>query len=220
MVAAFAVILPLSLGGAVSPMMLTEQTVLLGASGRRAANLFALGATLTLLALVLLLVLLGGAIELPTAPKLNATLDIVLGVALLLLGAAVHLHGERLLPTRAERPAGGRRSLATNPAAAFPFGAFSMATNFTTLALVVAIAKEISAADVDAAGRALLVGAVVAICSTPAWLPLDTSKLAPRAGRRALDGAHRLIAAHGRLGLTLLLLLAGLFLLARGLFNV
>lgn len=204
-------------------MMLTEQTVLLGASGRRAANRYALGATLTLLAFVLVLVLLGGAIELPTAPKLSATLDIVLGIALLLLAVAVHLHGERLLPTRAdhdEPPANGRSSLATRPAAAFPFGVFSMATNFATLALVLVAAKEISAADVDIIGRALLIAVVVVICSAPAWLPLAITKLAPRTGRRALDGVRGLIAEHGRLGLTLLLLLAGLFLLGRGLFNI
>lgn len=50
-----------------------------------------------------------------------------------------------------------RRSSASRRArAAFPFGAFSMATNLTTLALVAPAAKEISNADVDIAVRTML----------------------------------------------------------------
>ena len=145
MIAALTLVLPLSLGGAISPMLLTEQTVLLGTGGRRAANRFALGAVLALLVIVTLVVFAGHLIELPTEPTLSRTLDVVLGIALLAIGCATYYVGEHPLrrPKR-EGHDGERRdrlSLVDHPNAAFPFGAVSMATNFTNLALVVVAAK-------------------------------------------------------------------------------
>ena len=81
--AALAVVIPLGLGGAVSPVMLTEQTVLLaGPDGGRAAVRYAAGVVLTTFAIVVGLVLFGRAISLPTEPHLDATLDVVLGLVL------------------------------------------------------------------------------------------------------------------------------------------
>ena len=121
MPAALAVVLPLGLGGAVSPVMLTEQTVLLaGPGGLRAATRYATGVLGTLLVIVGALVLFGRAIAPPTEPRLDATLDLVVGAAL-------------------------------------PFGVFSMATNFTTLALLVPAAKEISSSESSPAARLVLV---------------------------------------------------------------
>lgn len=226
MIAALSLLLPLSLGGALSPMMLTEQTVLLGTGGRRAANRYALGAVLTLLAIVILLVFFGHVIALPTEPKLSATFDIVLGLGLLALGGLIYYLGEHpLRRVSGKREIGAasetkRWSLDGRPEAAFPFGVFSMATNFTTLALVVVAAKEIAAADIDAIERALLILVLVAICSVPAWAPLAATRIAPRTGRRALDGFSRFTNDHGRAAVVALLLGAGVFLLGRGLIDL
>lgn len=223
MIAVLALVLPLSLGGAISPMLLTEQTVLLGTSGRRAANQFALGAVLALLVIVGLLVFAGHRIELPTEPTLSATLDIVLGVALLATGCAIHYIGEH--PLRRPKREGedgertGHPSLVDHPNAAFPFGFVSMATNFTNLALVVVAAREIAAADLDTAERILLILIVVAIASLPVWLPLAATKMAPQAGQKALDALHRLIDLHGRAVVAVLFGAAGVYLLARGIFG-
>ena len=76
MLAALAVILPLGLGGAVSPVMLTEQTVLLaGPGGGRAGVLYAAGVVLATLVIVVAIVLFGRALSLPTEPHLDATLE-------------------------------------------------------------------------------------------------------------------------------------------------
>ena len=95
-----------------------------------------------------------------------------------------------------------------------------MATNFTNLALVVVAAKGIATADLDRAERILLILVVVAISSLPVWLPLAATKMAPRAGQRALDTVHRLIIDHGRAVVVVLFLAAGAFLVARGIFNI
>ena len=58
MLAALAVVIPLGLGGAVSPVMLTEQTVLLaGPDGRRAGVRYAAGVVLTTFVIVVAIVL-------------------------------------------------------------------------------------------------------------------------------------------------------------------
>jgi hypothetical protein len=213
--AALMLILPLGLGGSVSPVMLTEQTLLLaGPDGRRAGTQYAVGAALTLLVVVLAVVLFGAALSLPSEPRLDASLDLALGAILVLLAGLgygwVRLHpraGHHQRPSKASR----RRR------AALPFGAFSMATNFTTLALVLPAAKEIASADLEIVGKAVLALVLVGLASAPAWLPVVLTRVAPAAGQRILDATAQLIADHGRQAIVALLSFAGLFFVARGL---
>ena len=144
--AALAVVIPLGLGGAVSPVMLTEQTVLLaGPDGGRAGVRYAAGVVLTTLVIVVAIMLFGRAISLPTEPHLDATLDLVLGLVLVNVAVLVLVSGRRRggSPSRKgddDRGASGARQAR----AAFAFGVFAMATNVTTLALIAPAAKEIS----------------------------------------------------------------------------
>ena len=104
MLAALAVVIPLGLGGAISPVMLTEQTVLLaGPAGVRAGVRYALGVVCTTLSFVVAIVLFGHAISLPTEPHLDATLDIVLGVVLIIVAGLVHISGRRRAGHRVPR---------------------------------------------------------------------------------------------------------------------
>jgi hypothetical protein len=91
-----------------------------------------------------------------------------------------------------------------------------MATNVTTLALVVPAAKIIAASGVDLPGRAILVALLVAIASTPAWLPVALTRVAPGPAERGLDWIRDLIEQRGRQLVVLLLVGLGLFLLVRG----
>lgn len=210
MFAALMVVAPLGLAGALSPVMLTEQTVILaGRDGRRAGLRYAAGVMLTSVVVVLAILLFGHSIALPRRPHLDASLDIVLGLVLLGVAGAA-----RALPGRRDsQPQLHRSRLAQ---AAFPFGVFSMATNVTTLALLVPAAKEISTADVGLVGRTLLVVVLVGLASLPASMPVLLTKLAPRTGRRALDAVQELIAHHGRTMVVALLVCAGAFFAARG----
>ena len=219
MLGTFALVVPLGLAGAVSPVLLTEQTVLLaGPGGYRAGLRFAAGAGLVLLIIVCTLVLFGRAISLPTAPTLDATLDLVLGLALLVVAVVVRRLGRR--------NAGGAGADDEDPSsphrtqAAFPFGAFSMATNFTTLALMAPAAKEISAAGVDIAERAVLVLVLVGLATIPAWLPVALVRVAPGPAQRILAALQTLIARHGRTAVVVLLGAAGVFFVARGLIRL
>ena len=96
MLAALAVVIPLGLGGAISPVMLTEQTVLLaGPDGGRAAVRYATGVVLTGFVIVVVIVLFGRAISLPTEPHLDATLDLVLGLVLVNVAVLIVVSGRR-----------------------------------------------------------------------------------------------------------------------------
>ena len=212
MLAALMVVAPLGLAGAVSPVMLTEQTVILaGRGGRRAALRYAAGVVLTALVAMLAILRLGHAVALPTRPHLDASLDLALGAALLVVAAVVRARG-RHRPTPQPAPRHGTRGTQ----AAFPFGVFSMATNVTTLALLVPAAKEIATAEVSLAGRIALVLVVVTLTSIPAWVPVLSTKLAPAPAQRVLTVVDDVIARHGRTGVVAVLGVAGVFFAVRG----
>ena len=180
--AALAVVIPLGLGGAVSPVMLTEQTVLLsGPDGGRAGVRYAAGVVLTTFVIVVAIVLFGRAISLPTKPHLDATLDLVLGLVLVNVAVLVFVLGRRRggSPSRKGGDDRRRASGSRQARAAFPFGVFSMATNVTTLALIAAAAREISRADAEIAAVAVLVLVLVGLVTMPAWVPLALTRAAP-----------------------------------------
>ena len=165
MLAALALVIPLGLGGAVSPVMLTEQTVLLaGPDGGRAGVRYAAGVVLTTFVIVVAIVLFGRAISLPTEPHLDASLDLAVGLVLVFMAVLVLVLGRRRSGSPSRKGDDDRRASDSGHAgAAFPFGVFSMATNFTTLALIAAAAKEISRTDADIAAATVLVLVLVGL---------------------------------------------------------
>ena len=155
------------------------------------------------------LVLFGRSISLPQEPHLDATLDLVLGTLLVALAALVRRRRPRAPRRHARRPELG-------PGAALAFGVGAMATNVTTLALVVPAAKEIAASDLGVPGRAAVVVVLVALASAPAWVPVALTAVAPGPAERALHAVADLIGRRGR-ALTVWLLAAfGLLLDLRG----
>ena len=127
MLAALAVVIPLGLGGAVSPVMLTEQAVLVaGPDGGRAAVGYAAGVVVTTLVIVVAIALFGRAISLPSEPHLDATLDLVLGLVLVNVVVIVLVSGRRRGPPSSRKGADDRRASGSRQArAAFSFGVFA-----------------------------------------------------------------------------------------------
>ena len=203
--------MPLGLAAAVSPVMLAEQTVLLSRpNGRIVANRFAIGVGLVTLVYVGTLVLWGRVIALPAKPKLSSTMDLVLGS--LLVGLSVILWIRRpdpSIPVEAPRPS-------LSPGGAIGFGAFSMATNFTTLALLVPGAKVIASSHVGLLGRLILLAVLVVLAVTPAWLPVALTRAAPGAATRGLNVFSRLVTLHGRTVVVVVVAALGGYLLGHG----
>jgi hypothetical protein len=202
---------PLGLAAAVSPVMFAEQTVMLaGANGRTVAVRYAAGVALVAILYVGALVLWGRAIALPERPRLSSTMDLVFG--LILIVVATLLWFRQRSPDDA--PATARKSVRAG--GAFGFGIVSMATNFTTLALLVPAAKAIAASRVDVAGRLILVAVLVALATIPAWLPVALTIAAPGPASRGLQALNRMITLHGRTLVVAVVAALGGLLIVRG----
>jgi hypothetical protein len=182
---------------------------------------YAAGVVLITSVIVVALMLFGRAISLPTEPHLDATLDIVVGLVLVNVAVLVLMSGRRRggVPSGKARDDGGASD--SRPAlAVFGFGMFAMATNVTTLALLAPAAKEISRADVEIAAEAVLVVVLVGLVTTPAWVPVVLTRVAPGPSQRGLAAVRDQIARRGR-GFTVgVLSAAGLFFIARGLIRL
>lgn len=205
------VVVPLGLSAAVSPVMLSEQVIIVGGQrGRRTGSLFALGTVLVLLVVVVLVSLVGRSVRLPQAPHLDATADIVLGVVL--LGSALVL--ARL---RRRSPHGDQSKVrnSMSSSTALGFGLFSMATNVTTLTLIVVAVKDVTASDPAAGAGALALAVLVALAAMPAWAPVLLAFL-PGRSTIALAALSDQVSRHGRQLAVLVLLVVGAFLVVRG----
>ena len=173
--------------------------LLAGPDGGRAGLRYAAGVVLTTFVIVVALVLFGRAISLPTKPHLDASLDLVVGLVLVFVAVLVLVLGRRRSgsPSR-EGGDDGRASDSHQARAAFPFGVFSMATNVTTLALLAAAAKEISRTDAEIAAATVLVLVLVGLVTTPAWVPVALTRVAPGPSQRGLAALREQIARRGR----------------------
>jgi threonine/homoserine/homoserine lactone efflux protein len=209
-----ALVIPLGLAGAISPVLLTEQTMVLASpNGRRSARWFAIGAIAALTVWIAALILFGRSISLPKEPHLSASVDVAVGALLLALGAYFYLRQPK---EKVEKPP---RS-GMNTRAALLFGLVSMATNFSTLALVIPGAKEIAASDIGIAERGIVAIVLIALASIPAWLPLALTAIAPGPAERGLKSFGDFIQRSGRLATVVLLSGVGVFLVIRGILRL
>lgn len=205
----FAVVLPLGLSAAVSPVMFTQQVFLVGGpDGRRSANLFLAGAGVVVLAVAGAVWFAGGAVNLPAVPRLDAAADVFLGVLLLALSGAVALRRTRA----PEAEAGPVKAMPAS--AAFGFGVFSMATNVTTLAIVIAAAKEVAASGQGVSTRVGSLVVLLFLACLPAWSPVVLAAL-PR-GIELLNGVRERGGRYTRQALVVVLLAVGAFFAVRG----
>jgi len=220
--AALAVVIPLGLGGALSPVILTAQTVLLaGPDGARAGVRYAAGVVVTTLVIVVAIVLFGRAVSLPTRPHLDATLDVVLGLVLVSLAVLIVVSRRRRGGSPSHEGGDDRgASGARRARAAFALGVFAMATNVTTLALIAPAAKEISRTQVEVAPEGVLVLVLVGLVSMPAWVPVVLTRVAPGPSQRGLTALRNQIARRRRWFTVGLLSAAGLFFIGRGLIRL
>ena len=214
-----AVVLPLALVAAVSPVMLAEQTALLAdGEGRRRSVAYAAGSETVVTLLVALSVLLGVSVALPKLPQLDASLDLALGVVLILLALVSAKWSTRREP-RARHTTSSSR-LRMNVVDAFAFGAFSMATDVTTLALTAAAAKEIAGANLGALQVAAVSCVLVLTVGLPAWAPTAFAFAAPRRANEVLSKIMGAVQRRERLIVVTLTAAAGLFLTVRGLARI
>jgi len=217
----FLLMLPFALAGAVSPMVLTEQTVLLTtAGGRRTASIYAAGAILVLIVYVSLLLLFGNLISFPAHESFSASVDLGLGIALLLFASFLRHRGKVKAARRVEKEEKKEVRMAVGPVQAFGFGLLGMATNVTTLAAVVPAAKIISERENGLTDNVVLGLIVVVIAAIPAWIPIALTLVAPGPADRFLNALGDFFHRRGRLMLVVIFGLLGIYLIVSGLLKL
>jgi threonine/homoserine/homoserine lactone efflux protein len=211
-------VLPLSLGAAVSPTMLTAIVLVLSGqvAPRERAWTTVAGATAAMLALTIAAPLVARALH-SVNPIVIDRVDVIAGVLLLLL-AVWNL-------TRKPNAADDAKKRAPSPASSgkrrlaeyFAFGIILIATDFSSTILYLAALKDIGYAHVAYALRlAVLVIPFFAVLA-PAVVPAALASLAPRASDRALKPLAAWTGRHSKVITVAIAVVFGVYLLAKGL---
>lgn len=197
----FLSVLPLALGAAVSPTLLTLELLILAGRNHPLSRAwsFALGASGVLIAYAV--VGLAFLQRLPDAgsgsPSLaSAVIKIVAGLALGLLGARQLLH--RPAPGEAKQSALRQRMATSGPAVYAGIGALGMLTNVSTLVLLFPAMHEISVSAAPDAEKAWVAAAVVAIALSMVLLPVLSVTLLGARAHAVLAAMNRFTTDHKR----------------------
>ena len=198
-------VLPLAVGAAISPTVLAVALMILSSPRRPVARgtAFVGGVLAVLAALSILGLRLPQHVRRPSPLRLEITrtVDLVVGVLLLLLAAATVL---RMLVTDRAAPAdaGGAGPGDTSGhqreglGSAALLGAAMMIGNFSTILLYLPAMHEIARSHASDADKAVALVLAVAITSLPATLPLVVRVAAPGPAARTFTSAHGWVSRH------------------------
>jgi threonine/homoserine/homoserine lactone efflux protein len=209
-------VLPLALGAAVSPTVLTVIVLLLaGAKSRRDAVAFAIGTLAVSIAIgVAVLFLFNRALQHhhDTTGHRSAIIDIVLGGLLLALAVRELVAAPKTKEPKAQRKLG--------IGASFALGAVVMVANFSSLVLYLAALKEIVRADVTTASELVVTAAFIAIMLLPVELPLLLTVVAPGSSERILATIGTTVKRHSHAITVVVLVVFGAYLVVKGVVKV
>lgn len=213
--------LPLALGAAVSPIVLAITIAMLTGTGRTTRALaFLAGESIPLLAFASLLLVFGASVSFKASPGAMATIDLVFGAVLLLVGlrALRHEIAERgSLADPGDLAEIHEQHAGVAAARAFAIGVGSMATNFTSLILYLPAMKTVAASPLALPDRLVVTVLVIAVVLSTVWLPLVLSLAAPDTADRVLSRAATAFHSNKRKVTIVLGLGFGAYLLLRGL---
>lgn len=221
-------VVPLALGAAISPAVLTVAVLTLTAKQRPIARGIAFTAGVSAVLAILTavgLTVMSSVTEHPshTQRAVSDGVDVVIGLALLALAASTLLRHQvpvenapdedAKAPAPAPAPAPERTGLGRS----FVIGMLVMATNVTTIMLYIPAMKDISKSGVSDTDKALVVVLVMLIVALPAWLPLVVRCVAPGPSTRVLGNLNDAIQRHRRVIVLAVELVFGVYLLVKGL---
>ena len=194
MTSVLATVLPLSLGAAISPTVLTVQVLLLssGRDPRARAGWFVVGSGAVLAGAIAVFATLARGVSLraDNPATVEVVVKLVAAAALLALGVRALVH-----TPQKHRPAVSQSLPNT---AYLGVGAGLMLTNLSTLVLIIPAVHDTINAHAALPGRIALLAAIWLIALLPAWGPLA---LVLAGGRRAdpvLQALHGFVSQHGK----------------------
>lgn len=210
-------VLPLAAGAAVSPALLGASVeILAGFAGRGIRTLasYLVGAALVVCAALLLATALPQRGPSTGASAVSDAVDLALAALLVIVAAVLVFRrsgsgsGATLTRLRASR------WLALGAAA---LGVLMMATNISTLVLVLAGAHETASADAGALASGVAYGVLAFGALLPVLLPLGWAVLSPKTATRQLGRLQAVLSRHGRVIGIVVCLLTAVYLIVRGL---
>ena len=188
-------VVPLALGAAIAPSILTLELLALGTdvTPLRRGWAMAVGYLVGLLAWAIVALALTRSVGGSDAePEWTAFLRLAAAGALLIAGAVTLVRGpsdkvtEQLTPPKPDIPA------------FFGVGAAVMLTNLTTLALFIPAVHLVGVSGVEIEGRALALGIVVAITMIPAVAPPLAVSVVGEPAQRVLASLNAWLLRHSR----------------------
>lgn len=171
-----ALVIPLSVVSALSPMMLIQSSTLVMQLGRKAAFLYFAGqATILIVIAPAGLSVMGNLaatwVEREVASK---KVNVVLGLLLFAFAASVTLRTLRQARRHAEPK---QKPVLVPTKGAYLFGLLNAASDYTGIIVFAAIAQRTGAAQIGLISKILIVTLCAAIILIPAWLPIIASRL-------------------------------------------
>ncbi|MEX1047405.1 MAG: GAP family protein [Actinomycetota bacterium] len=209
--------LPLALGAAVSPTILTVGVLILAGKKQPMARAaaYAIGAAIPLFAIGIPgVLLLHEAASSKTGIDVSPWVDVAVGV--LLIGLGLRRLSKRKTRQEKEGKRTGRFENAS-PIAYLGIGVVMMLTNFTTLALYLPMLKDIARSGAPAADRIVVLLLLDLIVLTTAVVPPLLVAVVGAPARRALEDLNSWIGRHGRTIATAVFLGLGVYLVVKGL---
>ena len=214
----WAVVIPLALGAAISPLLFTLQLATLTGPRRIARGLaVTLGAAVPVVVVSVAVLLFGRAVELPKAsPAVLGGIDLALAAVLFGLVIRALVVGPK---PAVDDPPPKNASVGRS----FGLGLAAMTTNVSTFALLIPAMKLVAEDDISVPERAFVAGVIVLIVLLPALLPLVLTLIMPTTSGRVLSAIGSWLARHHRtlgvvvgLGFGIFLTLHGLAEFAKG----
>lgn len=208
-------VVPLAAGAAVSPAVLGASLELLAAfkqHGRRMLFIYLAGAALVVVAVLALAILLPQRPQTRGDRLVSDVVDLALGA--LLLAFAVVLIVRRPKP----RKDSTNRLLSSRWVwlGVLGLGLFMMATNLSTLVLLLAGSHVVHSSHAGGTAALLGYGILVVGALLPILLPLCWALISPASASRVLGGFSAVIAKHSRVIGIVVCLLTAAYLLLRG----
>jgi len=215
-------VLPLALGAAISPAVLTVSVLLLSAPRRPVARatLFLLGTTVVLVVLSVIgfTVLHQAVQDKPSATKdaISGSIDATIALVLYALALRTVVRA-RVGSTDEQAETAPQHHQGDGLGTAFLLGVVVMTTNITTILLYLPAMKDIATSSVSDTDKTIVFVLALLITSIPALVPLLLRIVAPGPSIRVLSRINESLTRHRRTVAIAVELIFGTYLLIKGL---